>query len=216
MILSPEALSTLDCKSAPHDWRSASPYPHIVIDNFLEKSIAKSIADEFPDYSASFLDGYSNAIEKKLVNHWNKFSPVTYAALLYLCSREFTDILAKLDPSLNSLSPDYGLHGGGLHMHSRGGKLNVHLDYSIHPKALLQRKLNLLVYLTPNWQHDWGGSLGLYGNESEKHPGALFSEIHPVFNRAVIFDVSLNSWHGLPSPIKCPSGVTRNSLAVYY
>lgn len=56
----------------------------------------------------------------------------------------------------------------------------------------------------------------MYGNESEKHPGALFSEIHPVFNRAVIFDVSLNSWHGLPSPIKFPAGVTRNSLAVYY
>jgi glutamyl-tRNA synthetase len=32
------------------------------------------------------------------------------------------------------------LHGGGLHCHKAGGKLNTHLDYSLHPKLNLQRK----------------------------------------------------------------------------
>ena len=52
-------------------------------------------------------------------------------------------------------------------MHTRGGKLNVHLDSSIHLNVLMQRKLILLVYLTASWQQDWGGSLGLYGNECD-------------------------------------------------
>jgi hypothetical protein len=36
--------------------------------------------------------------------------------------------------SVCPLVADLGLHGGGLHSHARGGKLNVHLDYDIHPK----------------------------------------------------------------------------------
>jgi hypothetical protein len=44
----------------------------------------------------------------------------------------------------------------------------------------------------------------------------LVREVAPLFNRAVLFDTSQNSWHGLPEPLRCPLGVTRNSLAVYY
>ena len=42
---------------------------------------------------------------------------------------------------------DPGLHGGGWHIHSNKGNLNPHLDYSIHPKMDIQRRLNLIVYL---------------------------------------------------------------------
>ena len=37
-----------------------------------------------------------------------------------------------------------------------------------------------------------------------------------VFNRAVIFDTTQNSWHGLPNAIDCPEGIVRKSLAGYY
>jgi hypothetical protein len=46
------------------------------------------------------------------------------------------------------LYPDPGLHGGGWHMHGAGGNLNPHLDYSIHPKSGLMRKLNIIIYLS--------------------------------------------------------------------
>ena len=26
----------------------------------------------------------------------------------------------------------------------------------------------------------------------------------------------MNSWHGLPDPVTCPEGMSRNSLAAYY
>ena len=41
-------------------------------------------------------------------------------------------------------------------------------------------------------------------------------EIEPKFNRAVIFDTTMNSWHGLPTPINCPKNQFRKSLAIYY
>jgi len=31
-----------------HKWKSSKPFNHLVIDNFLESSLAMQIADEFP------------------------------------------------------------------------------------------------------------------------------------------------------------------------
>ena len=44
-------------------------------------------------------------------------------------------------------------------------------------------------------------------------PGKLFKKILPKFNRAVIFDTSNYSWHGV-EPIKGNS--IRKTIAVYY
>ena len=90
------------------------------------------------------------------------------------------------------------------------------MDYSIHPKLGLQRKINIIVYLNSNWEKEWGGNLGLWSNESSRKPGKLVKEIVPKFNRAVLFDTTQNSWHGLPNPLKCPENEFRKSIAVYY
>jgi hypothetical protein len=37
-----------------------------------------------------------------------------------------------------------------------------------------------------------------------------------MFNRAVIFDTTQSTWHGLTSAVESPVGVTRNSIAMYY
>ena len=216
-MLSKGCLDFLSSYAAGSQYINADPYPYLVIDDFFDTDLAIQISSEYPTYDESFLDGYSNAIEdKKLLNHWNKFGPYTYKAFMYLCSNTFVNLLQAIAIDASPLYADIGLHGGGLHLHSRGGKLNTHLDYSLHPKLNLQRKLNLLVYLTPQWQPQWGGALGLYGNSSDERPGDVRQIIQPLFNRAVLFDVTRNSWHGLPHPIDCPVGKTRNSMAIYY
>jgi hypothetical protein len=37
-----------------------------------------------------------------------------------------------------------------------------------------------------------------------------------VANRVVIFTTSATAFHGHPEPMRCPEGVTRRSLALYY
>jgi hypothetical protein len=115
------------------------------------------------------------------------------------------------------LYPDPGLHGGGWHIHGAGGNLNPHLDYSIHPKLKLQRKLNIIVYLSSGMRPDHGGHLGLWKHDPETFsPGDLVQEYEPAFNTAVIFDTTRNSWHGMSRPLQVPPGVYRKSIAVYY
>jgi Rps23 Pro-64 3,4-dihydroxylase Tpa1-like proline 4-hydroxylase len=179
----------------------------IIYDNFL--SNAEKVAAEFPAFNSDAWFEYNNPIEvKKTCNNWHHFGPETYKTFQYLLSREFTEGLE--DAFGVSLIPDLGLHGGGLHTHARGGKLNVHLDYDIHPKLELQRYVNLIIYLTPGWKPEWGGGLGMW-EDPKTHTETVFCK----FNRAVLFETK-GQWHGLPDPLKCPEGVTRNSIAVYY
>ena len=183
------------------------PFWHCIVDDFFAD--ANNLAREFPAKDDDCWFRYDNPLEvKQTCNDWHHFKPETYKGFQYLLSPHFTEILERLTKA--DLMPDVGLHGGGLHQHGRGGKLNVHLDYNLHPKLHLQRRLNLIVYLTPGWKPEWGGHLGLY-----KDPDTLVKAVEPKFNRAIIFDTR-GSWHGLPAPLTCPEDVTRNSFAIYY
>lgn len=196
--------------------REEHPFPHMVCENFFPEDEARAIAEEFPQFVRERpWHTYSNPLEDKLTcNDWNAFGPATYSAFTRLNSPAFVEELRAWFGLKVPLYIDPGLHGGGLHAHAIGGKLNTHLDYVLHPKLRLQRKLNLLVYLNPRWRDDWGGSLGLW-EARENGPGALVKAIEPRFNRAVIF-ATPNAWHGLPEPIACPAGEVRQSMAVYY
>jgi hypothetical protein len=199
------------------EFADAKPYPHHVIDGFFTDDFARELAAEFPAFDAPAWHRYSNPLEvKRTCNDWNAFGPATYRALTWLNSPSFVELLRLTLRMDEPLYADAGLHGGGLHAHSAGGRLNTHLDYSRHPKTGLARRLNLLVYLNPDWQDEWGGHLGLWEqNPVQPGPGVLAKSIAPKFNRAVIF-ATPGAWHGLPQPIQCPEGQVRKSLAVYY
>lgn len=199
------------------EFKDASPYPYLVIDDFFDFKIAERLEKEFPSFESKTWHEYNNSIElKKVCNNWNSFPSLTYQVFKELNSVEFTNILSENLFDGAPLFSDPGLNGGGWHIHGNGGKLNPHLDYSIHPKMKLQRRMNLIVYLTRDWQESWGGHFGIWGNNSKHHPGEVKKKILPKFNRAVIFDTTKNSWHGLPEQVNCPSGVYRKSIAVYY
>ena len=129
------------------EWKNSRPFNHIVLDNFLDEKIANTISKEFPKYESNEWKIYDNSLEvKKLQNHWDKFGPITYRLFTFLNSKKFIDQLELLTGC--KLYADIGLNGGGLHTHIRGGKLNPHLDYSIHPKLKLERRLNLIIYVS--------------------------------------------------------------------
>ena len=198
-----------------NSFNSKKPFSYAVVDNFFKKNIAIKLSKEFPKYNDKSLHEYNNYCEvKKSSNNWNFFPSLTYKIFLMLNSNRITKILSK-KLKINNIYSDYGLHGGGWHLMKIRGKLNPHLDYSLHPKILGQRKFNLIIFLTPGWKKSWGGETGFYEKnlKDKKIPGNLITKIYPKFNRAIIFDTSKNSWHSV-SPIKINK--IRKSIAVYY
>lgn len=199
-------------------FKGATPFDHLVIDDFLDRKLALQLEREFPDYNSDVWHRYDNAIEvKRDCNTWRAFPASTYSFFTFLNSQYFCTFLAQRLRLDTMLFPDPGLHGGGWHAHTAGGKLNTHLDYNLHPKLKLQRKVNLIIYLNSNWLPSWGGELGFWGpGPDSSTPGELATQIEPLFNRAVLFDTTGLSWHGLPKPIQCPEGEVRKSIATYY
>ncbi len=195
-------------------FKKNKPFNYLVVDDFFESNFAKKLESEIPNYNDNIWHEYNNPIEvKKLTNNWNNFKTNTYVTFSYLTSDKFTNILEKI-LNIKNLINDPGLHGGGIHVHKNGGKLNPHLDYFIHPKNNCIRKLNLLIYLNKNWKEKNGGHLGFWEKNNNKL--ILKKEILPKYNRAVIFDTSTNSWHGLSREVKCGINMSRKHLAVYY
>lgn len=197
-------------------FREALPFNHLVVDDFFKPDIADALSKEFLDYDSERWFCYKNSIEdKKAQNNWNEFPPLTYQAFAELNSAKVVNILSDLVGT--QLFDDPGLHGGGWHIHGTGGNLNPHLDYSIHPKLKLQRKINIIVYLSQEMKPEYGGHLGLWGHdEINQQPAQLEKEVVPQFNRALIFDTTQNSWHGLSQPLTQPQGIYRKSFAIYY
>lgn len=189
----------------------AQPFEHVVIDNFLEDSYAKKISSMFPDLDSEW-HTYKNPLEVKYAyDDIDKLSIDLKNYFYYLSTPEFTDVMKNMT-GIDNLVYDEYLHGAGLHMHPRNGRLNIHLDYEKHPFSGKERRLNIILFMSNEWNPQWNGANELWNNNVSQ----CVAKTDVKFNRAVIFRTNDISWHGLPDKIMCPEGVFRKSLAYYY
>jgi len=126
--------------------------------------------------------------------------------------KDFIKYICEISGISDLLADEY-LHGGGIHCYPKKGKLNTHLDYSIHPLTGKERRLNLIIYINKDWQDHWGGNLQIM--DDPENPGCKVT-VKPKYNSALIFQTCDSSFHGIPELIQCPPERSRNSLAVYY
>jgi len=193
-------------------FQNAQPFPHVVIDDFLVPELARQAEGEFPGSDAPIWWTYDNSLEKKLAcNKLEAIPPTLRGILECFNTGAFAKLLTELT-GISDLQPDPGYHGGGLHALKRGGKLDMHLDYSIHPQLNLERRLNLIVYLNSGWKEEYGGHLELWDAQMQQ----CVVRTLPVFNRAVLFETSDISFHGNPEVVQCPDTMMRKSIALYY
>ena len=98
-----------------------------------------------------------------------------------------------------------------MHLTGSGGRLDVHVDFNVLEKRKLFRRLNILLYLNPTWQEDWGGQIELWDKDVKT---CLLSSA-PSLNRCLIFETSDISYHGVAA-VRAPAEVVRQSFAAYY
>lgn len=201
-------------------YRNAFPYPHIVIDNFIDPHILKTAHTEIKKYKSWGHDASQDIMEvNKFYTPWSEENiqeleneaPVSRYILRYLYSKPVMDFLTELT-GIEGLIPDDSFFGGGIHKINRGGQLAVHADYSFHRYSGLHRRINLLLYMNDGWQKEWGGNLELWKPDMSER----IADIEPYFNRAVIFNITNQALHGHPKPLDCPENVSRYSFALYY
>jgi hypothetical protein len=194
-------------------FRANQPYPHVHLQEFLDPDVARAMANEFPGMATDAWTRYKHQNENKLgLAKRSQFPPLLGEVVDELNSQEFVEWLSELT-GISGLVSDEMLEGGGLHQSGTGGFLNVHTDFSNHHyHKHWRRQINLILYLNPNWQEEWGGALELWDCQMQH----CVAKVPPLFNEALIFRTDEISYHGFPEPLRCPPLESRKSLALYY
>lgn len=194
-------------------YQNASPYPHGQFENFLEEWAAKKAMNSFPKVKDAGWIHYVHVNEKKHgLNKMDLIPGFLQEVIKELNSDAFVHSLSKLT-GIPGLKADPSLEGGGLHQSQRGGYLNIHADFTVHPhKRNWRRRVNVLVYLNEDWLAQYKGDLELWSRDMKQ----CEQKISPIFNRCVVFNTDEDSFHGLPEAIQCPEDMTRKSIALYY
>lgn len=193
-------------------YKQAKPYPHIVIDDFLPQDMLEKVLSELPDPSQVSVRNNMATEGKSAVykSEQMELPTHTYNLISEMNSAVFLEAVEELT-GIQGLIPDPFMHCGGIHQTRRSGFLGIHADYNYLGELRLDRRLNILLYLNKDWQEEWGGHLGLWNRDVTKCEKSIL----PVANRLVIMDTDDYSWHGHPTPLTAPEGVTRNSIALY-
>jgi hypothetical protein len=191
----------------------ADPFPHIVLDHFFPDDVIRMALDNFPrDTLPSdrvFEMGYAGLHKRQVLPaDCNESAREIFH---FFNSQPMLQFLEGLS-GIPSLLPDPYFVGGGFHETTRGGKLGIHADFRINEQLHLHRRMNVIVYLNPQWDDAYGGHLELWDRQMK----ACVSSVAPVLNRCVIFNTDADSYHGHPDPLTTPEGVARRSMALYY
>jgi Rps23 Pro-64 3,4-dihydroxylase Tpa1-like proline 4-hydroxylase len=203
-------------KAIPQEqFTGAAPFPYISIDGlFPAEEITGMHRQLFTLGDEYWEKNNDQGIEVKWRSTWKSEYDIPEPAREYVRffnSGAFLRELSRLTGIPNLISDPY-YSGGGFNLIKRGGMLDVHVDGNWHDAMRVHRRLNLILYLNPNWQESWGGQLGFYDDKGEKREVA----IAPKGNRLVVFETHDFSYHGHPEPVQCPEDQARSSIILYY
>lgn len=191
-------------------FNDGDPIPMISLPNFL------------PTDTAYILNKECNFIPLKL---WKKFTrkgshmveyndipnmPQGSQVVNYLNSGPFLKYLEELT-GIPSLLPDPHLIGSGYSRSFKGDTLKVHTDFNWNEELKLHRALSLIIYITPNWEKEWGGGLEFYNKDR-----VLTYKADCLFNTALLWKYDKFGYHGYEDPISCPNNLSRNTLRLFY
>jgi len=198
--------------AALHDrYIAADPFPHIVLDNFIDAGVLHGLLEQWPDTGGR--DHYDRAQERLKY----EFQPVDITSprirsfLAEMNGEPMLRFIEKLT-GIEKLIADPYYSGGGLHETKSGGYLGIHADFNIHRGMNVLRRVNLLIYLNEDWPAEFGGDLELWSRDMKQRR----QSVPPAMARAVVFNTDLDSFHGVPDPLTCPRDRSRRSIALYY
>jgi Rps23 Pro-64 3,4-dihydroxylase Tpa1-like proline 4-hydroxylase len=193
------------------DFVETQPHPIIVLDDFLPANSAQSLQKECEsipnEHWTEFTRRGSYMKECKNLD----YSPEAVNVVNQLNSGQSLRWLEKVT-GIQGLLPDPHLTGAGYSRSFNGDSLKVHTDFNWNDELRLHRKLTLIVYLTEEWQEQYGGHIEFYDNDNNQ----LVQKIFTKFNRCVIWQYHKTGFHGYPTPIQCPAHLSRNTLRLFY
>jgi Rps23 Pro-64 3,4-dihydroxylase Tpa1-like proline 4-hydroxylase len=183
-----------DANQLRSKWIASGPIHHCFIDDLLPAAVALQIRAAYPP-PATMRARRSLRELKFVAAQMNQYDPILEEALYAFQDPRVVAAVEKIT-GLQSLEPDELLYAGGISMMSKGHFLNPHLDNSHDKQRERYRSLNLLYYVSPDWELSKGGNLELW----PEGPEGKQTVIKSAFNRLTIMITNQKSWHSV-SPV---------------
>lgn len=199
-------------------FQQGEPFRHVVIDNFLTTDFCRAICQQYPDFNASHALNENEQVGGKATREKVRALGEAYRRADDLMQApEFLNLIERIT-GVAEIHYDPFYFGGGTHENREGQDLDPHIDFNYHPESNQHRRLNLIIYLNPEWDDSWGGSLQLHRDPYLEPAKDEIVTLTPLMNRCVIFETNEHSWHGFER-ISLPEdkiGFSRKSFAVYF
>jgi Rps23 Pro-64 3,4-dihydroxylase Tpa1-like proline 4-hydroxylase len=194
----------------------ATPFRHVVIDDFLDERLARSLVAEFPPFREAMRNEFGTVSRKVVVTRIRSLGAAYQRIDDAIAERAFLDWLGTLT-AIEDVRYDAQYYGGGTHENRHGQELDPHVDFNYHPTSGLHRRLNVIVYLNDEWDERWGGCIEVHANPRDPDHD-VSRKYTPIFNRCIIFETHESSWHGF-RVIELPEDkrhISRKSLSLYF
>jgi hypothetical protein len=193
------------------DHSSKNPVPYTIIDNFLSEEIYNEILKDIDRIAQNNFTTFENSNSRRLECRDFKTSYLIKTLSNCFQSSKFIYWIEQIS-GINKLIPDPHLRGAGFARVLSGEKLGLHTDFNWNDQLSLNRKVNLILYLTPNWQKDWNGDLEFWNKDGSE----CQVKIEPKQNRLVFWNYETWLIHGHSETLKTPENIGRDSLISFY
>ena len=168
-----------------------SKLQYCYVDELLPVDLAQQIFSNFPTKEEMLLR--KNLREfKYMTAQMNFLHPLLEEVVYAFQEPGVVEVLTYIS-GIETLMPDPNLYAGGISVMPKGGFMNPHIDASHDRSRQFFRVLNLLYYVTPDWQPEFGGNLELWPDGRENNPIV----IHNKFNRLVLMGTNRQSLHAV-------------------
>lgn len=207
--LSPEAIADLGAK-----FKNASPFPHVVIDNFLKPGVFDALNREMREYYSENKTKGATWRSDAEDGKWGSTGLSVPPRLAELDAFLGSDVLKKLLSGISgfgNLEVTSNINGVGFsffHAMEAGSYLGPHTDHTRDLNNGPYHVLNIILYMADAWDPNWGGGTTLF-SENIRLDGVV--EYRP--NRALIFMHGPKTIHGTQ---RISSLASKNRLSIYY
>lgn len=200
-------------KAYQNSFVNADPFPNIHFRNFFNEDILQDILEESKGLEKTNVYTFKSPNEVKIATKGETFlGEKTKEFIHFLNSEPFLEFLQIITQFEEKLIPDPYLENAGLHEIKKGGFVKIHADKNKHSTTLLDRRVQLVLFLNKDWKESYGSHYELW-DDKMKH---CMKRVLPEFNTLLLFTTTDYSYHGSPDPLDCPDSVSNKSISLFY
>ena len=211
MIINSEHYNLVNRKD---EFLNSKPFPYLQLKNFLQKDFFDDFqnTNEKTKSKEAGISFDTDVEHKKWISKNSELSSVTKKIIDELSSDLWTNNLKNLTGISDLFCTTVGNTDlANYHEMKPGGLLAPHVDHSSEPETGYPHVLNIVVYLTKEWNTSWGGGTDLLNSNGSE----IITKVPYLPNSAVIFLHTPFSFHGV-SRIDEKAKFVRKSIYIDY